>query len=114
MVGDDTSCNEAYHLYLYKTIICGSKDSNRYTVLAMLLYSNLVKVVHGISVGACSIGAMSPMEGKFLFLTGEGNKEIDCPECRYVPTSIRNATKIKCPLDNFLQEHLQNGPNQPA
>eukprot|EP00957_Ditylum_brightwellii_P158443 12059450-Ditylum_brightwellii.AAC.1 len=45
---------------------------------------------------------------------GEGDKEIGFPECLYVPTSMRDATKIKCQSDNRLQEHLQNVPTQAA
>eukprot|EP00957_Ditylum_brightwellii_P070595 5363693-Ditylum_brightwellii.AAC.1 len=77
-------------------------DSNKYTTLVNLLHSYLVKVVHGLSIGALGIGATSPLDRKVLFLTGKGDKEIGYPECLCIPVSMRDITNIKGPSDAHL------------
>eukprot|EP00957_Ditylum_brightwellii_P175741 13382179-Ditylum_brightwellii.AAC.1 len=91
-----------------KLLLMLNANSNKYTMLVNLPHSNTVKMVHGLGMGASGIGAASPVDGKFFFITGEGDKEIGCLECLCVPASMRDLIEIKCPLDAQLQEHLHN------
>eukprot|EP00957_Ditylum_brightwellii_P209163 15360608-Ditylum_brightwellii.AAC.1 len=81
---------------------------NKFTALVNLPSSNIVRLVHGLGFGTSAIESTSPVTGKFIVLSGEGDKALGVPECLCLPASIKNLRQVKCPTDMRLQEHLQH------
>eukprot|EP00957_Ditylum_brightwellii_P159937 12174274-Ditylum_brightwellii.AAC.1 len=54
-------------------------NRGRFTAMINTTHSNKVKLIHCVGVGASTIGAASPTDGKLLMLSGEGNKTMGCP-----------------------------------
>jgi hypothetical protein len=58
------------------------------TCIIGLPNSHQVRVLHCMGVGASGIGAISPIDGKLLFLHGDGNNEIGPPSPLVLPAAI--------------------------
>ena len=66
-----------------------------YVALVSVPKTSLVKIVYGMGVGSSPIGSMaSPVDGKLLFLQGEGNLELGPPQPLFLPSTMVDKQKI--------------------
>ena len=63
-------------------------DSTVQTALLSVPSTALVKVVYCTGIGASGLGSTSPINGKFLVLTGEGGKELGTPSVLVLHESL--------------------------
>eukprot|EP00957_Ditylum_brightwellii_P074192 5637263-Ditylum_brightwellii.AAC.1 len=56
-----------------------NEGTNKFTALVNLPSSNIIRLVHGLGFGTNAIGSTSPVTGKILILSGEGDKALGVP-----------------------------------
>ena len=73
--------------------------------------SKRVRVLHCIGVGSSGIGAVSPIDGKLLFLHGDGNADIGAPTPVILPADVLDVVDTLCTTqEQFDANILANGP----
>ncbi len=75
-----------------------------YVALVNIPKTSLVKIVYGMGVGSSPVGAISSLvDGKLLFLQGEGNLEIGPPQPLCLPsTMVDTQTVVTITEEQFL------------
>eukprot|EP00957_Ditylum_brightwellii_P187475 14277416-Ditylum_brightwellii.AAC.1 len=91
-----------------------NEGANKFTAMVKLPSSNIVRLVQGLGFGTSAIGNTSPVTGKVLMLSGEGDEALGVPECLCLPASIRSCRQVNCHTGTRLQEHLQQNANPSA
>jgi hypothetical protein len=79
------------------------------TCIAGLPNSNKVRVLHSIGVGSSGIGAVSPIDGKLLFLHGDGNPDIGPPTPVTLPTDVLDIVDTLCMTAEQFDTNLTAG-----
>jgi hypothetical protein len=69
-------------------------DNDLRTVLIQVPNSSKVRLLYGGSFGASGIGATSPVDNKFLFMTGDGGGDIGLPTPIVLPASMRDVKTV--------------------
>eukprot|EP00957_Ditylum_brightwellii_P067748 5142277-Ditylum_brightwellii.AAC.2 len=65
-----------------------NEGANKFTALVNLPSSIIVRLVHGLGFSTSVICSTSPITGKFLMLSGEGDKALGVLEYLCLPASI--------------------------
>jgi hypothetical protein len=86
-------CQRAVDLYQFlvrkdKDLLKLKMDSHCKTVVIGLPLSSKVRVLHSAGCGSSSIGAISQIDGKLLFLSGDRGNDIGIPVPMVLPTEI--------------------------
>ena len=76
------------------------------TALVAVPDTSTVKLVYGLGYGTASIGETNNIQGKFLVLSGEGNKECGPPDVMVFDNSITTPENILNPTDTQITEAL--------
>jgi hypothetical protein len=79
------------------------------TCIVGLPNSHQVRVLHCMGVGASGIGAISPIDGKLLFLHGDGNKDIGPPSPLVLPSSLTERHDTICMTHAQFTTNLETG-----
>ena len=69
-------------------------DASAYTFLVHIPGSSKVKLCYGIGVGSSGLGQTSPLDGKFISLTGDGGGIVGVPIPFVFPTTTRTLHNI--------------------
>eukprot|EP00957_Ditylum_brightwellii_P168996 12863261-Ditylum_brightwellii.AAC.1 len=56
-----------------------NEGANKFTTLVNLPSSNIIRLVHGLGFGTTAIGSTSPVTGKVLMLSEEGDEALGVP-----------------------------------
>ena len=71
-----------------------------YVAVVNVPRSSLVKVVYGMGFGTSPIGlAVSPVDGKLLFLHGDGNNEVGPPQVLCLPSTMTEKNQVATMTD---------------
>ncbi len=76
------------------TLLEINADESTYVVLVHIPNTSKVKICYGLGVGASGIGRTSPLDGKFLTLTGDGGGAAGTPTPFLFSTTTRTVEKM--------------------
>ncbi len=79
-----------------------------FVAMVSVLNTTKVRLIYGLGVGTATIGAVSPLSGKFLALYGEGGGEIGTPQLLVLPASINETKEDANPSDEEISNAFQN------
>ena len=81
-----------------------NKGRTCYVALVSVPKTSLVKIAYGIGFGSSPIGTTaSPVDGKLLFLQGDGNNDIGPPQLICLPaTMVEKQTVVMMTENQFL------------
>ena len=86
-------------------------DDTPYTALGNIPDTTLVWVVYGFSVGTAGLGCTSPIDGKLLLLTGDGDSTMGPPSPLLFPIDTLNSEHVLALTDDELKTKLtEKGP----
>ena len=80
--------------------------NNLFTALLIVPDTSNVRVIYGTGYCAGSVGASSPIDNKFLALSGEGDATVGPPEVQFFPTTVRGRHRVLNPPDDVVQAAL--------
>jgi len=94
-----------------KQLLALNGDQVPRVALLALPSSSKVKVVYGLGVGASGITNTTPIDGKVLALTGNGNNTLGPPSTVVLPTSTTTPANVKSLSEDLFLEKLTSAGN---
>ena len=76
------------------------------TAIVAVPNTSTVKVVYGLRYGTASIGETNNIQGKFLVLSNEGNKDCGPPDVLVFNNNIATTEEILNPTDTQIKDAL--------
>ena len=95
-----------FHLIQQKDNPTKLNEKSYLTAILVLPESSTVRVLYGWGYSCGTITSSSPLDDKFLALSGEGDEEVGPPELHVLPSTLTTAKDLLHPSDTTIKEAL--------